>query len=109
MVEKAELRQIIRDVLAETAAERAERDAALERRIFNTFLVAIGIDPYQPDEMISQDLKDLRATLASADTWRKSVNRVQKVGITTAVATLVTGLLSLIWLGFIDKVKMPWH
>jgi hypothetical protein len=104
MASPEEIREIVKAVLD----EQGEREAALAKRIFDTFLIAVGIDPYQPDELISQDLRDLRATLAHSDKWRKSVNQVTKVGTTTAVTVLVTGTLGALWLGFAEKLKTIW-
>jgi hypothetical protein len=104
MASPEEIREIVRAVLD----EQVEREEVLAKRIFDNFLIAVGIDPYATDEQISADLKNLRQVLAHSDKWMKSVNRVQTVSLTTAVTVLVTGTLGALWLGFVEKVKLPW-
>lgn len=100
-----EVRLIARMVIEEQAHDHAQRDQAIMRNV----LIMIGIDPNQPDEQIARDLKDFRDTIAYSDMWKKSVNRVSKVSLTTAVAIIVTGALGVLWLGIIDKIKLALH
>lgn len=86
---------IVRTVLAENEIARERR----EQEFMRTVLVMIGIDPNQPDELIANDLKNFRDVVAYSDKWMKSVNRIQRVGITTAVTVIVGGILGVIWLG----------
>lgn len=104
MASPEEIREIVKAVLDEQQA----REEVLAKRVFDNFLIAIGIDPYQTDELISKDLRDLRATLAHSDKWRKSVNQVQKVGTATAVSVIVTGAFAALWVGFAERIKLPW-
>lgn len=102
---EAEVRSIVRAVLAEDAEDRMRREAEMSKRILDSVLIMIGIDPYATDDQISKDLRDFRAAVAHSDKWRKSVNQVTKVGLATAVTVIVTGTLGALWLGIVDKLK----
>jgi hypothetical protein len=102
-----EIRIIVRTVLEEDAEAREKREAELQKRVLDSVLIMIGIDPYADPVQVSKDIKDFRATIAHSDQWRKSVNQIKKVGLATAVTTVTAGVLGAFWLGIVEK--LPWH
>lgn len=68
----------------------------LIKAIVHTTLLSMGLDHSDPMEY-QRDLQFLRD-------WRKSSSTVKGIAIGTAVVTLMTGLLGLVWLAIQNKV-----
>lgn len=98
-------RSLIRAILQEENETRLKQEDAMIKRTLDAVLVMLGIDP--KDDDLSGELKELRADFAHNRRWRKSVERVEKVGTAAAVSTLVAGVLGALWLGVAASVTKP--
>jgi hypothetical protein len=89
-----EIRDVVRQVLNDERSKEEVDEAVL--RTVSAILSSFGID--------HDERKEIQADFAHLRKWRKSVEAVERAGVKTVVAVLVTGLLGALWLGF--KVMM---
>lgn len=91
MVEPGDIRDIVREVLRE---ERQHQTANMDTTVLRTvsaILTSFGINDDEKNE--------IRLDFAHLRKWRKSVEMVERVGWTTAITVIVTGVLGALWLG----------
>lgn len=89
---EVEIRNIVKQVLVEERQHQANNQDAVVLKTISTILTSFGIEEY--------DRKEIRADFMHLRKWRKSVERFETVGWTTAVSVIVAGVLGALWLGF---------
>ncbi len=87
----AEIKEVIRDVLAEQRLNEPDIDKVALKTIA-TLLTSFGID--------ENDRAELKADFSHLRRWRKSVEQTQTYAFKTIVTVLVGGFLGVVWLGF---------
>lgn len=87
----SEIREIVRQVLAENAALQREQVDAVALKAISTVLTAFGIE--------EKDRLEFRADLMHLRSWRKSTETVQRAGWVAIVSIIVSGFLGALWLG----------
>jgi DNA-binding MarR family transcriptional regulator len=85
---------IRRVVLQVMEAERAKAAEHIDQSVMQTISAILTSFGIEEDER-----KELRADFAHLRKWRRSVETVERVGWTTAVTVIVTGILGALWLG----------
>lgn len=86
-----EIRKVIVAVIHENNAMQREQFDAIALKTLASVLTAFGIE--------EDDRLEFRADMAHLRKWRRSVETVERVGWTTAVGVIVTGVLGVLWLG----------
>jgi hypothetical protein len=89
---EGEIRNIVKQVLTQERLHHAENQDAVVLKTISAILTSFGIE--------EEDRKEIRADFIHLRKWRKSVERVETVGWTTAITVIVTGVLGALWLGF---------
>lgn len=87
----AEIKDVIREVLAEQRTHEPDMDAVALKTIA-TLLTSFGIE--------EDDRVELQADFRHLRRWRKSVEQTQTYAFKTIVTVLVTGFLGMVWMGF---------
>jgi hypothetical protein len=98
---REDVREIVTAVLDEQERRFQGREDAIVAKAVLATLDVFGVDPEDKDEV-----KEIKADFQHTRRWRKSVEKVSSVGLTTAVTVLVTGALGALWLGFKGKLGM---
>ena len=86
-----EIKEVIRDVLAEQRQNEPGIDAVAYKTIA-TLLTSFGID--------DEDRIELKADFAHLRRWRKSVEQAQSYTFKAVITVIVGGFLGALWLGF---------
>ncbi len=83
----------LRDEEHEAIAKRAAKEALVE------FFVALGVDISKPADVLEmqRDFQHLRD-------WRVGVETVKAKGLIAAIGIVATGLLAMLYSGFVQKV-----
>lgn len=108
----ASLREVIASIPAQ-AAEAARAEA-------QTALVRVGLDPgmateHQKDMALVSEMRDMAENgklfepLRAAADWKAAQDVVKKAGLKAATASLMAGMLGLLWLGFSEKIRGMFH
>jgi len=87
----SEIREIVKQVLAENAALQHQQVDAIALKAISTVLTAFGIE--------EKDRLEFRADLMHLRSWRKSTETVQRAGWVAIIGILASGLLGALWLG----------
>ena len=90
-VHSDEIREIVQQVLMEERQHHAENMDTTVLRTVSAILTSFGIN--------EDEKKELRQDFIHLRKWRKSVERVEQVGWTTAITVIVTGILGALWIG----------
>ena len=86
-----EIKEVIREVLAEQKQNEPDLDAVAYKTIA-TLLTSFGID--------DEDRIELKADFAHLRRWRKSVEQAQSYTFKAVITVIVGGFLGALWLGF---------
>lgn len=86
-----EVKDVIREVLAEQQKNEPSIDAVAMRTMAN-ILTSFGIE--------EDDRVELKADLSHLRRWRKSVEQAQSYTFKTIITVIVGGVLGAVWLGF---------
>lgn len=85
-----EVKEVVREVLAEQRASEPNMDAVALKTIA-TLLTSFGIE--------EEDRVELRADFQHLRRWRKSVEQAQSFTFKAIITIIVTGFLGALWLG----------
>ena len=88
---KDEIAAVVRAVLEEERKEYAASQDEVVLKTVSAILTSFGLD--------DKEKKEFQADFVHLRKWRKSVDSVERVGITTVVTVLLTGLVGAMWLG----------
>jgi len=86
-----EIKEVIRDVLAEQRQNEPDIDTVAYKTIA-TLLTSFGID--------DEDRIELKADFAHLRRWRKSVEQAQSYTAKAVITVIVGGFLGALWMGF---------
>ncbi len=93
-----DIEHIVRRTLAQDQSCAAERVAATVKAVFN--ILGVNVE----DEV---EVRELKSGVQRMVRWDKSVGQIEKAGLKTAAAILITGTLGALWLGFLDVLMTP--
>jgi hypothetical protein len=85
-----EVREVVREVLAEQRTEQPDHDKVVLQTIA-TLLTSFGID--------EEDRIEIKADFQHLRRWRKSVEQAQSYTFKAVITIIVGGFLGALWLG----------
>lgn len=86
-----DIAEVVRTVLEEERKEYAASQDEVVLKTVSAILTSFGLD--------DKDKKEIQADFVHLRKWRKSVDSVERVGVTTVVTVILGGLLGAVWLG----------
>ena len=86
-----EIRSVVQQVIQDERDHNADHIDETVVRTISAILTSFGIE--------ADERKEIKADFVHLRKWRKSVETVERVGWTSAITVIVTGLLGVLWLG----------
>lgn len=86
-----EIRSVVREVISEERRLYADQTDVVILKTVAAILTTFGLE--------DEDKREIRDDFAHLRKWRKSVEAVERIGWTTAITVIVTGLLGALLLG----------